>query len=273
MVLAAVTLSLSFSARSANAQFTFFETTGADPASITPTVDAFRAALGTLNPNTPVTFPDGRREINWDAVPDAFSDPNAFPGDFFNQNFAGRARGALFSTPGSGFLVSADSDNPTGTAPLFGFPNDFQVFSAQRLFTPVNSTITDVTFFLPGTTTAAEVRGFGVVFTDLEVAGSTRLDFFDAFGNLLVSRDGLVGGNQSLTFLGVATTGNRFARVRITNGSASLVVNGQYGDGDAVPMDDFIYAEPTAIAAAPEPGTIGLLALGVLAGFGVRRRR
>jgi len=78
------------------------------------------------------------------------------------------------------------------------------VFSAQKLFTAVNSNITDVTFFLPGTTSAATTSAFGVVFVDVEVATSTKVEFFDASNSLLFSRFALVGGNQGLSFLGAA---------------------------------------------------------------------
>src|SRR4029079_18700969 len=54
-----------------------FSAGGADAASIQATVDAFRTALGPLNPNVAMSFPAGRREINWDGVPDMFSSPNA----------------------------------------------------------------------------------------------------------------------------------------------------------------------------------------------------
>ena len=83
---------------------------GTDPAALLPTVDAFRSRLGVQNPNQPGSFGEGRREINWDGVPDGSADPNPFPADFFNENVAGRARGVVFATPGSGFLVSADDD-------------------------------------------------------------------------------------------------------------------------------------------------------------------
>jgi hypothetical protein len=56
------------------------------------------------------------------------------------------------------------------------------------LFTAVGSTITDVGFFLPGTSTAATTSAFGLVFTDVKVAGLTRIDFFDADGDLIFSR-------------------------------------------------------------------------------------
>src|SRR5215217_311817 len=56
------------------------EGTAATPAALAPTVDAFRAQLGgALNPNNGQKFESGRREINWDGVPDNFSSPNAMP--------------------------------------------------------------------------------------------------------------------------------------------------------------------------------------------------
>src|SRR3954453_12084265 len=69
-------------------------------------VDAFRAALGDpLNPNVPGSFGSGRREINWDGVPDALSAPNNLPPNFFNVN---SPRGAVFAGPGLGFRVSGN---------------------------------------------------------------------------------------------------------------------------------------------------------------------
>src|SRR5688572_24471503 len=99
----------------------FFEDSGANPADITDTVTEFRNALGTLNPNTPGSFLGGRREINWDGVPDTFSSPNNLPANFFNVN---SPRGAVFSTAGNGFQVSMDDDNPADADPdLVEFAN------------------------------------------------------------------------------------------------------------------------------------------------------
>src|SRR5262245_9296842 len=70
------------------------------------TVADFQLALGTLNPNAPGSQLSGRREINWDAVPAAFTNTDNFPGDFFNQPAVGRARGVVFTTPGTGFRTS-----------------------------------------------------------------------------------------------------------------------------------------------------------------------
>ncbi|MDB6134849.1 MAG: hypothetical protein JWM59_3092 [Verrucomicrobiales bacterium] len=252
----------------AHAGFTVFEASGNTPVDLTPTRDAFRTAIGggtTAGANG--SFGGERREINWDGVPAVFSDSAAFPANFFNTN---SPRGVVLSTPGSGFLVSANAGG--ATPELFGFPADFQSFSAQKLFTAVNSNITDVGFFEPGTAVPATTSAFGVFFTDAENAGSTLLEFFDLGNNLLFSREALITANQGLSFVGgVANAGERISRVRITSGLNTIVTNGVLGNpnDDVVVMDDFIYAEPVAV---PETGAAILTCLGV-AGFGFMRRR
>ena len=243
------------------AGFVTFESSGADPAAITPKRDDFRAAVGggtVAGANG--SFGGLRREINWDGVPDAQSDPNALPANFFNVN---SPRGVVFSTPGTGFLVSANAVNPTSTPVLFGFPLDFQTFSAQKLFTAVNSNITDVRFFVPGTLTAATTSAFGAIFVDVEVAALTKIEFFDENDVLIFARDALVAVNQGLSFVGaVANAGERISRVRLTSGNNTIASNGVLGGtGDLVVMDDFLYAEP--LRAVPEPSSLALLALGL----------
>src|SRR6266496_5403915 len=156
-----------------------FSGTGANPAGIQAIVDTFRTTLGLLNPNVVGSFGSGRREINWDGVPDALSAPNNLPANFFNVN---SPRGVVFSTPGTGFQVSAnagvapvrfDNINPT-------YSTTFTTFSPQRLFTALGSTVLDVNFFVPGSTTPATTSGFGAVFTDVDVASTTSIQYFDS---------------------------------------------------------------------------------------------
>jgi hypothetical protein len=247
---------------------TVFESAGANAAAITPTRDAFRTAIGggtVAGANG--DFGGVRREINWDGVPSNLSDPNLLPSNFFNVN---SPRGVVFSTPGTGFLVSANAGEPT--PPLFGFPNDLQVFSSQKLFSAVNSNIVDVRFYLPGTATLATTTAFGLIFADVEVAGSTRLDFFDTENNLIFTRDALVAGNQGLSFLGgVLGAGDELiSRVRITSGTNTLVANGQLGNpnDDFVAMDDFIYATPSSTTSSvPDSASTALLLGSALAGL------
>ena len=134
----------------------------ADPGGIGPrrSGGVLRRGRERLRPNTAGSVGSGRREINWDGVPDAFSSPNALPANFFNVN---SPRGVVFSTPGTGFLVSrtAAQGNPRFDDVRPGYSTTFGVFSAQRLFSPSGSTFTDVTLFVPGSATAATSKGFG----------------------------------------------------------------------------------------------------------------
>jgi hypothetical protein len=219
--------------------------------SVAPAIDQFRSDLGGTINGVGGTFTTGRREINWDGVPDTLSAPNNLPANFFNVN---SPRGVIFSTPGSGFQVSAKSGNPTVTALRFGninvnYLSDFQTFSPERLFTALGSTVTDVVFFVPGTTLQAFTNGFGVVFTDVDSPTSTTLQFFDQTGNTLgtFAVPPGVSASQNLSFLGVSfNAGERVARVRITSGNAALGPNDSPGT-DVVAMDDFIYGEPHSL--------------------------
>lgn len=228
-------------------------------ASITAARDAFRLDLGGGNVSgANGSFGGVRREINWDGVPAGFSAPNNLPGNFFNVN---SPRGAVFTTPGTGFQVSANA----GVDPIeFGninptYSSTFGVFSAQKIFTALGSNITDVNFFVAGTTTVGFVSGFGAVFTDVDVAGSTSLEFFDlnnsSLGIFTVAAGAVA--NESLSFLGVSfNAGEQIARVRITSGNAALSAFVNDGGAiDLVAMDDFLYSEPVAAVAVPEPGS------------------
>jgi hypothetical protein len=222
---------------------------GANAAAIQAAVNSFRADLGTLNPNNGTTPGTGRREINWDGVPDAFASPNPFPASFFNSN---SPRGVVFSTSGTGLLVSrtAAQGNPEFSDIDPTYAGTFGVFSPQRLFTPSNGTTTDVNFFVPtaNSTTAALTRGFGAVFTDVDTAGAARLQFFDTNGTVIWSGEPPpAAGSEGLSFLGVSLPdGPGIARVRITSGKVPIGP-GVFDSGanDVVVLDDFIYGEPT----------------------------
>jgi hypothetical protein len=240
-----------------------FSAAGANAAAIQATVDNYRTLLGSLNPNVLGSFGTGRREINWDGVPDALSAPNSLPADFFNSN---SPRGVVFSTAGTGFEVSARASS--ATAVRFGDINatytaTFQTFSAERLFTSIGDNVYDVSFFVPGTTTAAFISGFGAVFTDVDLSNTTSIQFFDTSNNSLGTFFAPTS-NGGLSFLGVQfNAGEMVGRVRITQGNRALgaAVNDNPPTTDVVVADDFIYAEPNAIV--PEPASLMLSALGI----------
>lgn len=258
-------------------------------ADIQGVVDQFRTDLGSLAPNGPSTGdPNRRREVNWDGVPDNLSSGGgAFPGDFFNQatgSPAGRIRGIQFTTTGT-FEVSADSDsdgdgNPGPVATLFGNHSpdnaaDFAAFSPERIFGLNGTNEMDVTFNVSGSPgTPGLVRGFGAIFTDVELAGGSKLDFYDASNNLLLTRDvpafSFTGADsfKSFSFVGASFPTAIVARVHITAGGYDLNLT-QFGADDAIAMDDFIYGEPIAV---PEPGVVTIAGLAALALAGLRRR-
>jgi hypothetical protein len=230
---------------------------GADADALRSIVDAFRADLGGSNNGVGGTFSDGRREINWDGVPDTVAAPNALPADFFNKN---SARGAVFRTDGDGFQVSAKADNPTQTPVRFGnldasYPDAFSVFSPERLFVATGSPWLEVDFFVPGTDTAATVRGFGAVFTDVDYWGAAAIEYLNSRGQSLGVWVVPPSPNGGLSFLGVSfgdDAEHQVAHVRMLAGTAALapgVVDGPRAD--LVAMDDFVYGEPRPLAVTP----------------------
>jgi hypothetical protein len=254
-----------------------FSATAPNAAGISPVVDVFRATLGTQNPNVAGSFGSGRREINWDGVPDASAAPNNLSANFFNIN---SPRGVVFSTPGTGFQVSASASS--GTPAEFGnlnpsYPGQFSTFSAQRLFTALGSNIVDVSFFIPGTGTEALTNGFGAVFTDVDLPNLSSMEFFDANNVSLYASfvEPSIVANEGLSFLGVVfTEGDVISRVRIRSGNAAAGAN-DGGGVDIVVMDDFIYGEPGNLrtVSVSEPANISLLGFALLGLVMCRRRR
>jgi hypothetical protein len=252
---------------------------GAGLAAATAARDQFRADIGggtVAGANG--SFGGVRREINWDGVPDLFAAPNNLPANFFNVN---SPRGVVFSTPGSGFQVSASA--ASGTPVRFGnidpsYSAEFVTFSPERLFTPLGSTVTDVDFFLPGTNTPATVSSFGVMFSDVDF-GQVRIDLFGVGGTPMGSLQPPIA-DHDVSFVGITfTSGERLAHVRITSGNLPLapgnhdvvpVQPSPFGNGEVAVMDDFIYSEPQVSVAVPmmSMSTLALLA-GALLCMGV----
>jgi len=96
------------------------------------------------------------------------------------------------------------------------------------------------------------------VFTDVNADDSTKIEYFDVAGNLLLSRNVLAGPTHrgGLSFLGVGFDTASVFLVRITSGNRILKVRNPgvvdmddfiHGERDVVVMDDFIYGEPQAL--------------------------
>jgi hypothetical protein len=218
------------------------EASGPTAASIQAVVDQFRADLGPNNGIVAGSQSGGRREINWDGG-GAAAAPTFDPSPL--TRFA--ARGAIVLTPGTGFETSGapaaefGDINPT-------YPTLFAPFSPPRLFIALNTNVLDVVFNVPGNAAvAAGVTGFGAVFTDVDSATSTRLQFFTPDGALIFERAvPAATGNDTQSFLGVSfDRGEIIGRVRIVSGNAALGPN-EAGSADLVAMDDFIYGEPVS---------------------------
>jgi hypothetical protein len=231
--------------------------TGADAAALQAIVDTFRASLGNPNNgNAPGPLASGRREINWDGGGATTAAVSGSTLTAFTNT-----RGATFTTPGTNFLQTP-LDAPEFTSVNATYQTNFEFFSPVRIFTPLGSNILDVIFSLPGTAGAvpATVGGFGAIFSDVDTANTTRLEFFDIGGGSL----GLFSApvlNNGLSFLGVTfNAGERVARVRITSGAVPLGL-ADSPTNDVVVMDDFFYSEPVAI---PEPTSMALLGSGLI---------
>lgn len=226
---------------------------GASPAALQAIVDQFRSDLGGANNGVGGTFPDGRREVNWDGVPDASSAPNFLAPEFFNTI---SPRGIVFHTlledAGSAFndlIVSASA--ASGTPVRFGdinpgYPSTFITFTAQRLFVPRGGHALQVQFYQPGTTNRAVVDGFGVVFSDVDSASHAYITLYAPDGSQLsaASAPALSGG---LSFVGISfNAGEKIDHVVIRSGTHALSASNNDGVGgvDVVAMDDVIYGEP-----------------------------
>src|SRR5262245_42426249 len=133
-------------------------------------VAQFRTLLGDPNNGaTPGQQPAGRREVNWDGVPEAVTNTDDFPNDFFNTT---SPRGLFYNRTGHGLEVS--DRGFTDVNP--DFAGEFNTFSAPKLFAPAGGNVVDVRFRVAGADTKAAVTGIGVVFCDVDKLGSTTME-------------------------------------------------------------------------------------------------
>jgi hypothetical protein len=212
---------------------------------VVPLVEAYRKLLGDPNNGNDPAKSSGRREINWDGVPDDKAAPAFLPSDVFKN------RGAILKTPGRGVQASAKAGNPAGTKPRFAHINPsyeriFKPFSGERMFSPIGSNVVNLTFVVPGTDTPAVVRGFGAVYIDTDLP-HTSFQYFDKNGKSL-GKFPVPVMNEGFSFLGVVFERPMVARVRIEYGTKALGPDDNPGRNvDVSVMDDFIFGEPQPI--------------------------
>jgi hypothetical protein len=250
---------------------------GANPASIQGTVDTFRSNLGNPdNLNAPGPLATGRREINWDGGGATNGTLAVTPFTVFQNT-----RGSTFTTPGIGLTQAPITGGTVDIVPGGGvqgsladinptYGSSFVTFSPNRLFAPLGSVITDVTFSIPGTGGAAPatVSAFGAVFTDVDLADTTSIQYFNSNGGSLGTFFAPTA-NNGLSFLGVSfNAGELISRVRMTTGNTALGPNDGQGI-DVVVLDDVLYKEPQVFI--PEPTSALLVASGIV-GLWIRNR-
>ncbi|MBC7866304.1 MAG: hypothetical protein H7X88_02110, partial [Gloeobacteraceae cyanobacterium ES-bin-316] len=197
--------------------------------------------------NTTPGHTSGRREINWDAVPDSFQYAD-LPGNFFNPVGPGSVmalqRGFRYS---DNVKVRISSNNFSFLEPTNS--NQFSAFSGSKTFSAISNNLWNVEFEVPGQSTMAAVKGFGAVFSDVDNSESASIEFFSGNESLGIYKvPSRTTGSHS--FLGVYFPNRKITSVRIQQGNV-VIANGvkdisEGGLQDLVVMDDFLYDEPQA---------------------------
>lgn len=225
-----------------------FKSSG-DSTAIIAKLNEFRNTLGATLNNAPGAT-GGRREVNWDGVPANLTNANNFPSDFFGSANAadgnGRKRGLIMTNTGTTFRV--DSTDFSEVDPSYA--DQFNRFSPKRLFVYMGNTTTECTFKVPGSATDAFVKGFGVIFNDVDDANSSSIEFFNGSKSLGVFKAPQSPSGQ-FSFLGVYFPDEKVTRVKIISGNGLLAAGtkdvSSGGTRDLVVMDDFLYDEPKSV--------------------------
>ena len=206
-------------------------------------LDEFRQLLGDQLNTTP-GLTTGRREVHWDGIPEQLLNKK-LPVDFFNpvgdQATVANQRGLIYSTAGN-FQVSKTNFAEVNASAT----NQFSNFTGDKSFANISSSLWDVEFQVAGKTEAAFVRGFGIVFSDVDLPNSTSMEFFNedrSLGKFFVPAK--KGSNFS--FLGVYFKNEKVTRVSVAHdshldkGQKDISDN---GPADLVIMDNFLWNEP-----------------------------
>jgi hypothetical protein len=219
-----------------------------DSAGILAKLNEFRVLAGDPLNNAPGVT-GGRREVNWDGVPANLTNNNNFPFDFFGSADPllgnGRKRGLIMTNTGTSFRVDSTDFSEVDAS----YASQFEAFTRKRLFTYMGNTVSEVTFRVPGTNTNAFVKGFAVIFSDVDIANLTSIEYFNGNKSLGIYKAPVA--SQGFSLLGVSFPDEQVTRVKITSGNGLLASGtkdiSSGGTQDLVVMDDFIYDEPKSL--------------------------
>jgi len=183
-------------------------------------------------------------------VPANFTNNNDFPLDFFNltdpAGANGRKRGLVYLNAVSPLRL--DSSNFADLEASYA--DEFIPFSNKKAIISANSNISEVAFKVAGTNTDASVKGFGIVFLDVDDANSTYLEFFNGTKSLGVFKAPAKTAGGGFSFLGVFFQEEKVTRIKIASGNGVLAAGQKdISDGgakDLVAYDDFFYSEPVS---------------------------
>ena len=243
-------------------------------------------AIGGAN-NNPAVGPQvgGFRTVNWDGVLLDGTDfggntqviiPNRIVG-IPEERFL--SRGALYDEV---YFVSGD-----GFASVNPDIDDFIPFSPVNIFAHIgegeNENEIRQSFTLAGTQTAAATRGFGAIFLDVELPNTSSIEFFNgsnSLGKYFVEP----ANNGEASFLGVLFDNPIITEVELILGNGAIfdlssnntvipgVADNPENGVDLVATDDFLYAEPEAIAqGVHEPNSGIILFMTFLSIFRIRK--
>ena len=219
-------------------QYTIYQASG----DIAAKLNEFRNTLGNLN--TAPGAVGGRREINWDGIPDNLLD-KPLAGNFFNQVGDGVSallqRGLKYGDgefqASANLFVQVNGDAAT----------EFKAFSGNKVFANISAIDWPVGFEVAGQATPATVSAFGMVFADVDLANTVSLEFFDgekSMGKFFVPAQ--TAGNK-FSFLGVVFHNRQISSVKVHH-QGRLIDGGkdisQGGHHDLIVIDDLIYSEP-----------------------------
>jgi hypothetical protein len=232
-------------------------------------LEAMKTAIGGQNNRgTPGTQPNGFRTIAWDGVRLDGTDANpntqvidlnktvAIPIDRFAA--VGALYEDVYAVSGDGFA----SVNPATAGEIIAFSprNTFAMFDFDS--NSFEDRFIEQSFTVPGSTIKAATRGFGAIFNDVELAGSSSIEYFNG-SQSLGKFDVDPSASGEAQFLGVLFDEAIVTDVTLTVGTNALFnFNGNTINSfgaedlargiDIAATDDFVFAEPTIV---PEAST------------------